>query len=403
MRSTTITAFPLFSLVLGAVNWSALESCVTQSGTASVKTVSTSVSTTTVQQPDILVKHTFHPQHLVTPRPFTKTWTHTFQETDTAVSTVVVHLTHTEFVPNSTIVNTYTQTEVSSVYTTVPAPSDFLPISNTTNSAYPNGQSLSSSASTSKSSALQSSSMPAAASGTAAARFNMTASASGNDGSGASAGTDGSANLDTRNLKNLKQFAHAVHCLKSVLVQKTVDTTTTGTTQTSTLAQATVTATVSATITAMVQPKFGHGKTVYTTSYTTVTKGYNVYSNKFVTAQVTSTVKAYAACQTNNVINALAPPSGKAKSKTTVAGSAQQCCEQCQQTSNCVGSAFQALLPLGGRCIIYYADTCPAQSANSLQYTLAAPKQSLGTYALSNGVCGYMFSAAGQVKAHGHG
>ncbi|KAI4725629.1 hypothetical protein E4T49_06600 [Aureobasidium sp. EXF-10728] len=395
MRSTTIASFPLFSLALGAVNWSALESCVTESGTASVKTVSTSVSTTTVQQPDILVRHTFHPQHLVTPLPFTKTWTHTFQETDTAVSTVVIHLTQTEFVPTSTIVNTYTQTEVSSVYTTVPAPSGFLPISNTTNSAYPNGQSLSSSASASKSSASQSTPTHAA--------FNTTASASGNGESGASAGIDGSANLDTRNIKNLKQFAHAVHCLKSVLVQKTVDTTTTGTTQTSTLAQATVTATVSATITAMVQPKFGHGKTVYTTSYTTVTKGYNVYSNKFVTAQVTSTVKAYAACQTNNVLSALAPPTGNAKSKTTVAGSAQQCCEQCQQTSNCVGSAFQALLPLGGRCLIYYADTCPAQFANSLQYTLAAPKQSLGTYALSNGACGYMFSAAGQVKAHGHG
>lgn len=403
MRSTAFATFPLFSLALGAVNWSAFESCVTESGTASVKTVSTSVSTTTVQQPDVLIKHTFHPQHLFTPKPFTKTWTHTFQETDTAVSTVTIQLTHTEFVPTSTIVNTYTQTQVSSVYTTVPTPAGFLPISDTTNSAYPNGQSLSSSsAGASKSSSVssKSSSAPASASASAAAGFNMTGSASG---SSAGASGDGSADLEARNVKNLKQFAHAVHCLKSVLIQKTVDTTVTGTTQTSTLAQATVTATVSATATVMVQPKFGRGKTVYTTSYTTVTKGYNAYSSKVVTAEVTSTIKAYAACQTNNILNSVASVSGKAQFKTTVASSAQQCCEQCQQSSNCVGSAFQALLPIGGRCLIYYANTCPAQSANSLQYTPAAIKQLPGTYALSNGACGYMFSAGGQASGHGHG
>jgi hypothetical protein len=393
MRSTTFAAFPLFSLALGAVNWSAFESCVTESATTSVKTVSTSSSTTTVQQPDVVVKHTFHPQHLLTPHAFTKTWTQTFHETDTAVSTVVVHLTHTELVPTSTIVNTYTQTHVSSVYTTVPVPSGFTPI---------NAQSMASSsavASKASSSLSQSHAVPTA-SGSAAANFNMTAMASGAAALGVSG--DGSADLEGRNLKNLKQFAHAVHCLKSILVQKTIDTTITGTTQTSTLAQATVTATVSATVTAKVQPKFGQGKTAYTTAWTTVTKGYNVYTNKFVTAEVTSTIKAYAACQTNNVLNSVASVSGKAKYKTTVAGSAQQCCEQCQQSTNCVGSAYQALLPLGGRCLIYYADTCPAQSANSMQYTLATNKQPFGTYALSNGGCGY-FSASGQFSVHGHG
>ncbi|KAG9675948.1 hypothetical protein KCU99_g9065, partial [Aureobasidium melanogenum] len=408
MRSTTLATFPLFSLALGAVNWSAFESCVTSSGTASVKTVSTSVSTTTIQQPDVLIKHTFHPQHLFTPLPFTKFWTHTFQETDTAVSTVTIQLTHTEFVPTSTIVNTYTQTQVSSVFTTVPTPAGFLPISDTTNSAYPNGQSLSSSsasASTSSAVSSQSSSAPAAASITASIGFNVTASAS-----GVGASADGSVDLEARNPKNpIKQFAHAVHCLKSVLVQKTINTTITGTTQTSTLAQATVTATVSATATIQVLPKFGHGNTIYTTAYTTVTKGYNVYSNKFVTAEVTSTSTAYAACQTNNILNSVASVNGQAKFKTTVASSAEQCCEQCQQSSNCIGSAFQALLPLGGRCLIYYANTCPAQSANALQYTPAAIKQLPGTYALSNGACGYMFSVVEQAfgqslgHAHGHG
>ncbi|KAG9530435.1 hypothetical protein KCU93_g2519, partial [Aureobasidium melanogenum] len=402
MRSTTLATFPLFSLALGAVNWSAFESCVTSSGTASVQTVSTSVSTTTIQQPDVLIKHTFHPQHLFTPLPFTKFWTHTFQETDIAVSTVTIQLTHTEFVPTSTIVNTYTQTQVSSVFTTVPTPAGFLPISDTTNSAYPNGQSLSSSsASASTSSAVSSQSSSAAAA--ASIGFNVTASAS-----GVGASADGSADLEARNPKNpIKQFAHAVHCLKSVLVQKTIDTTTTGTTQTSTLAQATVTATVSATATIQVLPKFGHGKTIYTTAYTTVTKGYNVYSNKFVTAEVTSTSTAYAACQTNNILNSVASVNGQAKFKTTVASSAEQCCEQCQQSSNCIGSAFQALLPLGGRCLIYYANTCPAQSANALQYTPAAIKQLPGTYALSNGACGYMFpvgeQAFGQSLGHAHG
>jgi hypothetical protein len=397
MRSTTFAAFPLFSLALGAVNWSAFDSCVTESATTSAKTVPTSSSTTTIQQPDVLVKHTFHPQHLFTPSPFTKTWTHTFHETDTAVSTVVVHLTHTELVPTATVVNTITQTHVSSVYTTVPVPSGFRPIADTANSASSNAQSMSSSSAvTSKSHSVP------AASGTASAGFNMTAMASSAAGLGVSGGMSGSADLEGRNLKNLKQFAHAVHCLKSILVQKTVDTTITGTTQTSMLAQATVTATVSATVTAMIQPQFGRGKTAYTTAWTTVTKGYNVYSNKFVTAEVTSTIKAYAACQTNNVLSSVANVSGKSKYKTIVASSAQQCCEQCQQTNNCVGSAYQALLPLGGRCLIYYADTCPAQSANSMQFTLASSKQPFGTYALSNGGCGY-FSASGQVSAHGHG
>lgn len=402
MRSTTIAAFPLFSLALGAVNWSASESCVTESATTSVKTVSTSSSTTTVQQPDVVIKHTFHPQHLLTPGAFTKTWTHTFHETDTAVSTVTVHLTHTELVPTSTIVNTYTQSHVSSVYTTVPVPSGFKFI----NSASQNAQSQSSSsavASKASSSLSQSHTVPTA-SASASGNFNMTAMASGAAALSVSGGADGNADLKARNIKPLKQFAHAVHCLKSILVQKTVDTTITGTTQTSTLAQATVTATVSATVTAMVQPQFGRGKTAYTTSWTTVTKGYNVYTNKFVTAEVTSTIKAYAACQTNNVLNSVASVSGNTKYKTTVAGSAQQCCEQCQQSSNCVGSAYQALLPLGGRCLIYYANTCPAQSANSLQYTLATNKQPFGTYALSNGNCGYFSaSASGQVSAHGHG
>ncbi|TIA85396.1 hypothetical protein D6C76_01000 [Aureobasidium pullulans] len=401
---TAIAAFPFFSLALGAVNWSAFESCVTESGTASVKSVSTSMSTTTVQQPDVVVKHTFHPQHLVTLRPFTKTWTRTFQETDTAVSTITVHLTHTELVPTSTIVNTYTQTHVSNIYTTVPAPAGFLPVSNTTNSGYPKAQSLSSSSivvSSAVSSTVSSKSSAAPSfTGTAAAGFNSTGSASGGSLSG-SASVDGSADLDARGLRNIKQFAHAVHCLKSVLVQKTVDTTITGTTQTSTLAQPTSTITVSTTSTTMVLPKFGRGKTVYTTAWTTVTKNYNAYSNKVVTAEVTSTVKAYAACQTNNVLSSVTSISGKAKYKTTVAGSAQQCCEQCQQSSNCVGSAYQALLPLGGRCLIYIADTCPAQSANSLQYTPS--KLSFGSFTVSNGVCGYMFSAGGQVAAHGHG
>ncbi|KAI4793744.1 hypothetical protein E4T44_12608 [Aureobasidium sp. EXF-8845] len=401
MRSTTLAAFPLFSLALGAVNWSAFEQCVTESATTSAKSVSTSSSTTTIQQPDVFVKHTFHPQHLFTPKPFTKTWTRTFLQTDTAVSTITVRLTHTELIPTSTVVNTYTQTHVSSVYTTVPVPSGFLPIADTANSASSNAQSMSSS--TSKASA-KSLSKPAA-SATAGGNFNMTAMASGAAALGVSAGLSGSADLGARNVKNIKnvkQFAHAVHCLKSILVQKTIDTTITGTTQTSTLAQATVTATVSATVTAQIQPKFGRGKTAYTTSWTTVTQGYNVYTNKFVTAEVTSTIKSYAACQTNNVLGSVATVSGKAKFKTIVASSAQQCCEQCQQSSNCVGSAYQALLPLGGRCLIYYADTCPAQSANSLQFTLAPAKQPFGTYALSNGACGY-FSASGQVSAHGHG
>jgi hypothetical protein len=401
MRSTTLAAFPLFSLALGAVNWSAFEQCVTESATTSAKSVSTSSSTTTIQQPDVFVKHTFHPQHLFTPKPFTKTWTRTFLQTDTAVSTVTVQLTHTELVPTSTVVNTYTQTHVSSVYTTVPVPSGFLPIADTANSASSIAQSMSSSSSKASAKSL---SKPVA-SATAGGNFNMTAMASGAAALGVSAGLGGSADLGARNVKNIKnvkQFAHAVHCLKSILVQKTIDTTITGTTQTSTLAQATVTATVSATVTAQVQPKFGRGKTAYTTSWTTVTQGYNVYTNKFVTAEVTSTIKAYAACQTNNVLNSVATVSGKAKFKTIVASSAQQCCEQCQQSSNCVGSAYQALLPLGGRCLIYYADTCPAQSANSLQFTLAPVKQPFGTYALSNGACGY-FSAGGQVSAHGHG
>ncbi|KAI4793656.1 hypothetical protein E4T44_12625 [Aureobasidium sp. EXF-8845] len=401
MRSTTLAAFPLFSLALGAVNWSAFEQCVTESATTSAKSVSTSSSTTTIQQPDVFVKHTFHPQHLFTPKPFTKTWTRTFLKTDTAVSTVTVQLTHTELVPTSTVVNTYTQTHVSSVYTTVPVPSGFLPIADTANSASSNAQSMSSSSSKASAKSL---SKPAA-SATAGGNFNMTAVASGAAALGVSAGLGGSADLGARNvkdIKNVKQFAHAVHCLKSILVQKTIDTTITGTTQTSTLAQATVTATVSATVTAQVEPKFGREKTAYTTSWTTVTQGYNVYTNKFVTAEVTSTIKAYAACQTNNVLNSVATVSGKAKFKTIVASSAQQCCEQCQQSSNCVGSAYQALLPLGGRCLIYYADTCPAQSANSLQFTLAPAKQPFGTYALSNGACGY-FSASGQASAHGHG
>jgi hypothetical protein len=404
MRTTTLAAFPLFSLALGVVNWSAFESCVTESATTSAKTVSTSSSTTTIQQPDVFVKHTFHPQHLFTPKPFIKTWTRTFLQTDTAVSTVTVHLTHTELVPTSTVVNTYTQTHVSSVYTTVPVPPGFLPIADTANSASSNAQSMSSSSVVASKASTKSLSKPAA-SVTAGGNFNMTAMASGAAALGVSAGLGGSADLEGRNLKNvknLKQFAHAVHCLKSILVQKTIDTTITGTTQTSTLAQATVTATVSATVTVQVQPQFGRGKTAYTTSWTTVTQGYNVYTNKFVTAEVTSTIKAYAACQTNNVLNSVATVSGKAKFKTIVAGSAQQCCEQCQQTSNCVGSAYQALLPLGGRCLIYYTDTCPAQSANSLQFTLAPAKQPFGTYALSNGACGY-FSASGQVSAHGHG
>jgi hypothetical protein len=401
MRSTTLAAFPLFSLALGAVNWSAFEQCVTESATTSAKSVSTSSSTTTIQQPDVFVKHTFHPQHLFTPKPFTKTWTRTFLQTDTAVSTVTVQLTHTELVPTSTVVNTYTQTHVSSAYTTVPVPSGFLPIADTANSASSNAQSMSSSSSKASAKSL---SKPAA-SATAGGNFNMTAMASGAAALGVSAGLGGSADLGARNVKNIKnveQFAHAVHCLKSILVQKTIDTTITGSTQTSTLAQATVTATVSATVTAQVQPRFGRGKTAYTTSWTTVTQGYNVYTNKFVTAEVTSTIKAYAACQTNNVLNSVATVSGKAKFKTIVASSAQQCCEQCQQSSNCVGSAYQALLPLGGRCLIYYADTCPAQSANSLQFTLAPVKQPFGTYALSNGACGY-FSPGGQVSAHGHG
>ncbi|KAI5247764.1 hypothetical protein E4T43_01741 [Aureobasidium subglaciale] len=406
MWSSTIAVFPLFSLALGAVNWSALESCVTESGTASVKTVSTSMSTTTVQQPDLVVKHTFHPQHLVTLRPFTKTWTHIIQETDTAVSTITVNLTQTVLVPTSTIVKTYTQTHVSNVYTTIPAPAGFLPISDTTNSAYPDGQSSDSSTTSGPkptSVSSQSSSRPAV-SASAASNFNTTASASGLPGLSGSVGFGGSVNLDERGLglKGLKQFAHAVHCLKSVLIQKTIDTTVTGTTQTSTLVQATATVTISATVTAMVQPKLGRGKTVYTTSWTTTTKGYNAYSNAVVTAEVTSTMKAYAACQTNNILSSVASISGKTKYKTTIAGSAQQCCEQCQQSSNCIGSAFQVLLPLGGRCLIYYADTCPAQSANSLQYTLPAMKQS-GTYAVSNGMCGYMFASSGQFSAHGHG
>ncbi|KAI5203879.1 hypothetical protein E4T39_03930 [Aureobasidium subglaciale] len=406
MRSSTIVAFPLFSLALGAVNWSALESCVTESGTASVKTVSTSMSTTTVQQPDLVVKHTFHPQHLVTLRPFTKTWTHIVQETNTAVSTITINLTKTALVPTSTIVNTHTQTHVSNVYTTITAPAGFLPISDTINSAYPNGKSSDSSttpALKSSSVSSQSSTRPAV-SASVVSGSNVTASASGLAALSGSVGFGGSAKLDERGLglKGLKQFAHAVHCLKSVLIQKTIATTVTGTTQTSTLAQATATVTVSATVTAMVQPKFGRGKTIYITSWTTTTKGYNAYSNAVVTAEVTSTIKAYAACQTNNILSSVASISGKAKYKTTVAGSAQQCCEQCQQSSNCVGSAFQSLLPLGGRCLIYYADTCPAQSANSLQYTLPAIKQ-FGTYAVSNGMCGYMFASSGQLSAHGHG
>jgi hypothetical protein len=162
----------------------------------------------------------------------------------------------------------------------------------------------------------------------------------------------------------------------------------------------------------MMFPRFGHGNTVYTTAYTTVTVGYNVQSLTTVTAQVTSTVKAYAACQTNNMLSPVASISGKTKYKTTVVASAQQCCEQCQQSSNCVGSAYQGLLPIGGRCLIYYADTCSAQSANSLQYSIPVSKFSFGSFVLSNGACGHFSAQAGAgagagvgvgASLHGHG
>ncbi|GAB7351794.1 hypothetical protein MBLNU459_g2367t1 [Dothideomycetes sp. NU459] len=444
-----LAALPLFSVVLGgsahfssaSAKLSDIEKCLTEFGSLSRTHVSTSTSTTTVQQADVNVAVTVRPTHTVTPLVKTKTMTYTHSghitqsvADDAVTSTVTV--TSTDMFKNyTTIYQVATVSVTSTITTTVPTPSGFLPIANTT-SSYPVAQNNLTMSGTMKSSAshkypvqsLSHTSASASASASAGVSASASASLAARDGKGHSQG---------------KSFANVVSCLKSVLVQKTKTHTKTGepTTVTIPASTTTVTVTVSASDSASVAASdsasisasasvsasesasasasasasldargifnhhHGNGDAVTTkTVVTSVTVPATVITySRTVTAQVSTTVTSYAACATNNQLgpylvngNAIIGVSSvevNASHKLSTATSATDCCEMCMKLGDCTASGFIAETRNFGFCYLYTTNTCAAQSDHQLTYNTFQGVVSKLAMTVSNGACGYVEKA----------
>lgn len=444
-----LAALPLISLAFGSAQFSNIEKCLTEFGSASHKHVSTASSTTTVTGADVNVAITVQSTHVVTPLKKTKTVTYTASSShSSAASGSTITVTATDKIKNfTTIYDVATVSHTNTIVKTIPTPDGFLPIANTT-STYP-------AVHKNATATLSYSSVHASLKASASAQVSVSGSVS------ARSAKDAEAHLDGKN------FASIVSCIKSIIIQHTNTHTHTAKPTTVTMPASTTTVTVtisssaissavsaaassassmvsaaassvssevsaaassassavssatsavsasgsvsasadaSASATLDARGLFNH-KSVVTQTVTTsiyIPATVTDYPST-VTAQVSTTVTSYAACATSNQLgpylvngNAIIGVSSvelgasKFPSKIVNAESATECCEICMELGDCTASGFMAESKDFGFCYIYTSNSCAAQSDHQMTYTSKAGVVSRLAMTIGNGACGYI-------------